>query len=189
MGVMNVDWENFEDQVFKHVKWELESGHLGLLPSRSRVQRNASYPSERRKAQIKIEVSIENFREGATEPSQIWLWECKNKGTRNVEVSDVEVLSSKIEQLGASRFRGSIVTTQGFQPSAVELAKSVGISLLVLKKELSWICKYSRTTPDEEREVIYVTDGLDPFGKPLTSRYLLRDFLGKILRAMASIQK
>ncbi len=114
---------------------------------------------------IKIEVSLEAFRQDATEPFLIWLWECKHRGTREVEVGDVRELHSKIQEIGVGRAKGSLVTTIGFQDGAIKLAQSIGISLYLLKKELEPVLKYARDESWEFREVIFAGRAIDFSGK------------------------
>ena len=89
-------------------------------------------------------MAIEAFDKGATEPSLIWVWECKDhsKSGREVEVKDIEVLSDKISQLGKAKLKASLVTTHGFQSAAIELAKFYGISLFKLQKRMTRITQY-----------------------------------------------
>ena len=95
-------WQNFEDEVFQIVSTMAREGGLSVNPDRVRPRRKPRYFSAPRKAPIEFEISLEVFDEGASEPSRIWLWECKDKSEsgRKVPVSDVEVLQSKLSQLG-----------------------------------------------------------------------------------------
>jgi hypothetical protein len=147
----SVAWVNFEDDVFSHVEKWLKSGRLSVNSIRATAYRKRSYYSEPRKAKIKFEVAIEAFDDGASEPSLVWVWECKDHSSsgRKVEVADIEVLNDKIDQLGRSRFKGSLVTTHGFQTGATQRAKACGISLFVLRNELHRVLKYSRDAPPE----------------------------------------
>jgi hypothetical protein len=151
MDSQRVPWMCFEDEVFKHVQLWLDAGHLSVNATRATAYRKRSYYSESRKANIEFEVAIEAFDQGATVPSLVWLWECKDhtKSCRSVEVGEIEILSDKIGQLGASRFKGSLVTTHGFQSGAEQRAKSCGISLFVLNKNLERVTDFSRDSPPE----------------------------------------
>jgi hypothetical protein len=175
-----VPWVKFEDDVFAYVQAKLGSGLLSINPGRSIAHRKRSYYSERRKACIAFEVAIEAFDEGATDPSLIWVWECKDhsQSGRRVEVSDIEILNDKVDQLGRARFKASLVTTHGFQSSAEELAKSCGISLFVLKKEMHRVLLFSRSSPRERwDERIVLSFGLTPQGNELHNGEWLEDAL------------
>lgn len=164
-----VAWVAFEDEVFKRIDRWLKRGSFIVSPERATAYRKRSYYSEPRKADIEFEVVIEALDKGATEPSLVWVFECKDntKSGRPVEVSDVEILNSKIDQLGRSKFRASLVTTHGFQSGALELAKSSGISLFVLKKKLQRISCYSEDAVDYIDESIVVTDGATGAGRAM----------------------
>src|SRR5690348_3891412 len=124
-------WHCFEDEVCAAVRKAVLSGYLPF-GGRFNVTRGAEYVSPSSGNTIKIEVSLEAFRQDATEPCLIWLWECKHKSRRGVEVGVVRDLHSKIQELGVGRAKGSCVTTIGFQEGAMRLAETLGISLYVL---------------------------------------------------------
>ena len=165
MSNQEPDWACFEDEVYNAVKKAVSSGHLPFDENNVSVRRAAEYSTPSSESTIKIEVSLKVFRRDATEPFQVWLWECKHKDSRNVEVGDVRELHSKIHEIGSGRTSGSIVTTVGFQSGAIKLAEKVGISLYLLKKELIAITKYARTGSDELREVIFAERSFDFSGK------------------------
>jgi hypothetical protein len=150
MDSQTLAWVDFEDEVFRYVRAWLNAGQLSVNAARATIHRKKSYYSAARRADIEFEVAIEAFDDGATEPSVVWVWECKDrrKNGRRVEVSDVEALNDKITQLGQSRFKGSLVTTNGFQSGALERAKSCGINLFVLQKELVRVTLYGRDEMD-----------------------------------------
>ncbi len=71
-----------------------------------------------------------------TEPVLIWLWECKDYPNRKVKVDEIEELHSKKMQVGAHK--ATVVTRNGFQSSAVAFAKSNGIGLMTLNREMQF---------------------------------------------------
>src|SRR5437016_4495477 len=89
------DWVKFEDDVFEHVQKKMKSGSFCVNSARAQAHRKKSYYSEPRKDWIEFEVSIEAFNKGATEPSLVWVWECKDHRTsgRHVEVGEIELLN------------------------------------------------------------------------------------------------
>lgn len=160
MNEHGVEWRSFEDEVFDAIKRALTSGILPLSEP-AKVRRNAEYAAHSTGNKIKIEIAIEAFRRDASEPFLIWLWECKHKVNREVEVGDVRELHSKIQEIGVSRASGSIVTTLGFQSGAINLAESLGISLFRLEKRLVAITKYAEGEPKTLREVIFSVESFD----------------------------
>lgn len=158
------DWSNFEDSVFVEVQRALANGTLPFAAGNAKVKRSPSYPSANGKVSIPIEVSVEVCRPGAEEPFLISLWEGKHKGNRKVEVGVIRELRSKIEEIGVGRCSGAVVTTNGFQAGAIELAKQHGIWLLLLERELVWVSKYSMESRPEQREVLSAVQSWDNSG-------------------------
>src|ERR1700733_13548989 len=164
MASRKAKWLSFEDKVCNALRRALSTGYFPFIET-TKVRRGAEYPVLSSGSTIKIEVSLEAFRQNATEPFLIWLWECKHRSTREVEVGDVRELICKIHEIGIGRAKGSLVTTIGFQDGAIELAKSVGISLYLLKKELEPVLKYTREKSKELREVLISERAIDFSGE------------------------
>lgn len=118
----------YESEVAEAVEDELEKGDLGLNPANAKVLRKPSYFSRDRNKPIVFDVSIEVRHKGATEPYWIWVLECKNY-SHNVPVDDVEEFHAKLEQVGADRTKGTIITPIGFEQGAIEYARSKGMGL------------------------------------------------------------
>src|SRR6516165_5760187 len=111
------EWSSFEARVYKAV-WKAAREDYALFHNGTfQVRRCAEYRGRSGNV-IQIEVSLELFRHGASEPHTIWLWECKQRTRRKVEVGAIHELKSKIDEIGTSRAKGSIVTTKGFQEGA-----------------------------------------------------------------------
>ncbi|WP_145275458.1 hypothetical protein [Tautonia plasticadhaerens] len=159
-----IPWRSFEDEVYNAVRSAVTRGYFPFTAD-VQVRRNATYHSRASGNAIRIEVSLEAFRQGSTDPFLIWLWECKQKSKREVEIGTVHELHSKIQGIGVGRAKGSIVTTIGFQSGAVREAEALGISLYHLDKELVPITKYARSEPDELREVIFAVQSFDFAGQ------------------------
>jgi hypothetical protein len=154
MSVRQPAWRCFEDEVYEAVKKALSAGYFPF-DEKAKPRRGAEYPGITPGSTIKIEVSVDAYRENATEPCAIWLWECKRKGNRKVEGAAVRELYSKILEIGAARANGSLVTTIGFQRGAIDLAKNIGISLYLLKKKkLVAHTKYAKDQQETLRQII-----------------------------------
>ena len=161
------EWQNFEDEVFEAVRKAL-SARFFPFDGETKVVRGAEYPGLTPGSTIKIEVSLEAYRSGAAEPFLIWLWECKDKSNRKVEVGEVRDLHSKLQEIGVSRAMGSIVTTIGFQRGAIDLAKKLGISLYLLKKSFEPHTTYEKDGDTTFRMVITADQALDFSGLETT---------------------
>ena len=178
-------WRDFEDEVFNAVRQGvLDNGFC--VPSRASVFRKKSYFSASRNAKIEFEIAIEAYDEGATQPSLIWIWECKHHANQNkrVEVKDVAYLQQQLNELGPSRFKGSIVTTSGFQSGAENLAKTAGISLFTFEKRLVRVTQFDCSGNEFDKEVVGAIYSIDFGGKTKNSIFeSLEDVVFKGLMA------
>jgi hypothetical protein len=118
----------YEFDVAQAVENELASGSFGLNPAQAKVRRNPSYFSRDRQKDIVFDVSVEVSREGAAQPYWVWVWECKNYD-HVVPVDDAEEFHAKLEQIGADRTKGTMITPVGFAKGTIEYAKAKGIGL------------------------------------------------------------
>ena len=178
-------WQCFEDEVHAALKKELAAGFFPF-DGKAKVLRGQKYPGLTPGSTIPIEVSLEAYRENATEPFLIWLWECKSKGNRKVEVGAVRELYSKMLEIGVGRAGGSLVTTIGFQSGAFDLAKKLGISLYLLKKMLVPITSYDNGA-ETLRQVIFADSAIDLTGaETLGLRFsdILKADFGQLLLRM-----
>lgn len=120
---------NLEEAIAVAVRHLLESGQLGINPGCGQVFAGKKYYSRARKDYITVDVALELTAPGALSPSLIWVWECK-ECSGAVRVGDVERLSSELDQIGADRTKGCMVTTGYYQRGAIEYAIARGISLM-----------------------------------------------------------
>ena len=119
---------DYELKVMNLVKLKLEEEELGISPGQAKVSHKPTYYSRDRQKDIIFDVSIEICRKGAETPYWIWIWECKNY-SHKVPVDDVEEFHAKLNQVGANRTKGTIITPIGFDEGAYEFARSKGIGL------------------------------------------------------------
>jgi hypothetical protein len=118
----------YELEVAKAIGAELAHGNLGLDPAQAKVRHKPSYFSRDRRKDIVFDVSVEVYRKGASEPYWVWVLECKNY-RHSVPVDDAEEFHAKLEQVGADRTKGTMISPVGFQQRTVEYARSKGIGL------------------------------------------------------------
>ncbi|MBI2808832.1 MAG: hypothetical protein HYX68_27940 [Planctomycetes bacterium] len=133
MSVHEAMWLSFEDEVYEALNKALTSGCFPFTGI-AKVLRGPQYAGLTPGSMVKIEVALEARGQGDSEPFLIWLWECKHKNHRKVEIDDVRELQCNLQEIGLGRTVGSLMTTIGFQQGAIELAKKLGISLYMLKK-------------------------------------------------------
>jgi hypothetical protein len=118
----------FEQEVKELLEYYINQGDFGVNPQLARVFFHKGYWSRAREKPITMDVSVELYRQGATDPYLVWIWECKDYQHR-VPVDDVEEFHTKLEQIGLHKTKGTIVCRNGFQESAVRVAEAYGISL------------------------------------------------------------
>jgi hypothetical protein len=119
----------FEHKIFELLREHVRDGKLGLLPSACEVFLHRRYFSPDRKDYIITDVSIEVSVLPLTEPVLLWIWECKNY-RHKVDVSDIEEFHAKLEQIGADKTKGTMITSSAYQPAALQYAKTKGIGLV-----------------------------------------------------------
>ena len=138
MKAVNNKGKELERLVMNTVKSLVESHALGLAPEYCQVHMGKGYFSRDRSREIAVDVSIEVWppktRGG---PSLLWIWECKNYRSP-VPVDDLEEFHAKLEQIGADRTKGTVVTTSSYQRSAVDyaVAKGIGLTRIMNRHEI-----------------------------------------------------
>lgn len=130
----------FELEVFEAVRTILDNREMGFDPKWSQVFHHRGYFSPVRDKEIIFDVSVELTLPGASVPSIIWVWECKDYRSL-VPVDDVEEFHAKLDQIGADRTKGTVITRSGFQASAFNFARSKGIGLArkMPQQQVDWI--------------------------------------------------
>jgi hypothetical protein len=118
-------------EIKKFLEYVLYQGELGLSQDLARVFHKKSYYSRDRDSQIIFDVVLELRRKGASSPFLIWVWECKDY-KKLVPVDDIEEFHSKLEQIGVHKTKGTVASRNGFQKSAIAIARAKGIGLLRL---------------------------------------------------------
>ena len=118
----------YELEVVNLVQQLLFQEELAIHADQAKIQHKPSYYSRDRMKDITFDLSIEVCRKGVQTPFWIWIWECKNY-SHTVPVDDVEEFHAKLNQVGANRTKGTMITPVGFDSSALEFAKSKGIGL------------------------------------------------------------
>jgi hypothetical protein len=121
--------EVLEQEVKELLEYQINQGDLGINPQLAKVFLHKGYWSRAREKPIIMDVSLELYRQGATEPYLVWIWECKDYQHR-VPVDDVEEFHTKLEQIGLHKAKGTIVCRNGFQEGAARVAEAYGISLV-----------------------------------------------------------
>src|SRR6266545_920965 len=128
MKISNNGGASLERIVERAVRGLLRSGRLGLRSRCCKVFLNKGYFSKDRQKNIVVDVSIELTPPGTSKPALVWVWECKDY-TGAVPVSDLEEFHAKLEQIGADRTKGTVITTGRYQHSAIHYAMFKGIGL------------------------------------------------------------
>jgi len=129
-----------ENQVFELISKLLKKNNFIVPKKTSKVYKKKGYYSKKRDKEIIFDVTIETTLPNAEKYSLLTVIECKNLN-KKVTVDDVEEFGSKINQVGEHNTKGIIITTNTFQESALNIAKSEGIGLIRLNSsnEIQWI--------------------------------------------------
>ena len=174
------DWHTFEDDVFRAVKLAARHGIIPVISGQTKFLRKAKYPTA--SGEIEIEIAVEAYAKGAIEPCMIYLVECKRKGKRKVEIGDVQILHTKVQQIGLGRTSAMMVTTNGYQKGALDFAANCGIKLCILTRKLESVMKFSEGAKPEVYSVIMAKDAIDKskgrFGDMLNADMLAHFPLG-----------
>lgn len=119
---------DYEIKVMNRVKLMLDQEELSISPKQAKISHKPAYYSRDRQKNITFDVSIEVCRKGAETPYLIWIWECKNY-SHKVPVDDVEEFHAKLNQVGANKTKGTLISPSEFDEGAYEFARSKGIGL------------------------------------------------------------
>ena len=118
----------FENKVFKLFKSHVLSGEYTLNPNKCQFFIQKGYYSDKRKKEIKVDISIEVHANNKENLSLLVVIECKNYN-KSVSVDDIEEFESKLSQIAGKNVKGIVFTTKGFQSGALEFASNTGIAL------------------------------------------------------------
>lgn len=129
-----------ENQVYDLISELLSQDNFIVPKKHSKVFKKKGYYSSKRDKEIIFDITIETTLPNADKYSTLVIIECKNLG-KKVTVDDIEEFGSKINQVGEHNTKGIIITTNSFQESAFNIAKSEGIGLIRLNSsnEIQWI--------------------------------------------------
>lgn len=118
-----------EKKVYDVISKMISTEQLPFLSSQCKVFSHKKYFSKDRNGYIETDVSIEIYLGTATEPVLIWVWECKDY-SNSIPIDDIEEFHAKLEQIGADKTKGTMITSFGnFQSGCLNYAKSKGIGL------------------------------------------------------------
>lgn len=130
----------FEKRVYNIFSNELKSNRLYLDPKNSLIKEKKGYYSKDRNKDIIVDISIESYIPKQINWSQLVIIECKDYN-KYVPVDDIEEFYSKMMQIAGSGLKGIVVSSKGFQESALAYARSKNIGLIKLNNDdnFSWI--------------------------------------------------
>ena len=113
----------FEVEVFERIRAAVATGTLGFNLKNTKVFLNKRYPSRDRNGFVETDVSVELWRDKTTSPTIIWIWECKDL-KRPVDVTHLEALHAKLEQIGGDNTKGTVICRGTLTKQALEYAKA-----------------------------------------------------------------
>ncbi|MGU3625925.1 ImmA/IrrE family metallo-endopeptidase [Comamonas sp. C24C] len=117
-----------EIAVFNLLKAQIDADRFFARKECCLISHRKGYYSEKRRANIVFDISIEISFPGATDYSVLVLVECKNYA-KAVPVDDVEEFFAKIEQVGEANTKGIFISNNALQSSALSYCKSQGMGV------------------------------------------------------------
>lgn len=129
-----------ELEVYTILQEMLVRGLLGVHSNASVVRLHPSYHSRDRGKPINFDVSIELTIPGASTPSLLWIWECKDYGSA-IPARIISEFHGNLEEIGADGTKGTIITRGTYQESAIKLAESrkMGLARLLPNAQVDWV--------------------------------------------------
>lgn len=151
----------FEKRAFNLIQSLLNNGDFYLNGKNSIIFQKKEYYSERRKSNIKFDITVESYFSNAKQYSILNIFECKYLN-KYVSVEDIEEFESKISQVGEHDTKGTIITNIGFSKSTVNIAKSLKIGLIKIKSnnDYEWI-NYRKD--DSIQTIDFIENDTEPF--------------------------
>jgi len=131
---------SFEEKAFGLLQALVVSEQFGFLPDCAKIFTQKAYFSSDRGSDIVFDISIEVTLPGASEPSFLWLWECKNYA-KPIPVDDVEEFNSKVLQVAGLNVKGGIISSGALQSGALNYAASRKIAVIRIlpDDQVTWI--------------------------------------------------
>lgn len=129
-----------EDQVYALFSEVISEDRFFAKSECCQIYKKKGYYSKDREKEIVFDISIEITLPGQSTYSLLVLIECKNYGHR-VPVDDVEEFFAKAQQISPSNTKSIVVSTNAFQESAFNFARSKGMGLLRYfdPEKLDWV--------------------------------------------------
>lgn len=155
-----------EKIVLEKVKKLVEDNEFLVSNPNVYVLEKPKYFSKDRNAEIEFDVSIEKYFENPKQhnnirASLIIIIECKDY-KKSISVDDVEEFHAKLEQVGADKTKGIMITKEAtYQKSALMYAESKGITLarILPDNQVEYICyrmmpwEYERIKKEENCKI------------------------------------
>lgn len=135
--------DKFENEVFNHLKKELEDERLHVHGRRSNIFSKKAYYSKDRESNIITDISIETFLPEAKDYSLLTVIECKDyKGA--IPVDDIEEFHSKVQQITGNNVKAIFATKSALQRGALTYAKSkkIGVIRYLPSEQIKWLTHY-----------------------------------------------
>jgi len=135
--------DKFEDLVYIKIEALLKNRELGLDPDACTIYQKKGYYSALREKDIIVDISIEVFRKGSSEPIMIWVIECKDYGD-TISVNEVEEFDTKMTQITGLNTKAIIVSSNAFQRGTLTFARNRHIALVRLlpDNQVTWYSNF-----------------------------------------------
>lgn len=121
--------DKFESKSLDIIKKVIEEQQLGHMTEYIRIFQKKGYPSDKRKKDIKFDLTIEVWPPGAKRYLLLYIIECKDYEYR-VPVNKIEDFHSKITQVAGVNVKGIFITNSPLQEGAYNIAESTGMMVI-----------------------------------------------------------
>lgn len=143
----------FENEVFSHLKKELEDDRLHVLGRRSKIYRKKGYYSRDREKNIITDISIETFLPDETDYSLLTIIECKDYDG-SIPVDDIEEFHSKVQQIAGDNVKAIFATKSALQKGALiySNSKKIGVIRYLPSDQIKWLSHFMTSETSSTKE-------------------------------------
>ena len=126
-------WDLFEDQSYNLIINAINKWELAIPFTNIKIFKKKKYYSKEREKDIIFDLAIELWPKDATKYSILYLIECKNYGTKKVQVWDIESFESKIQQVAKHNWKWIFISNSWYQSSALKILDNMWIMTFDVK--------------------------------------------------------
>lgn len=120
----------FEDTAFNLIKKAIDNGDLVIPYQNAKLYKKKKYFSKKRRKDIIFDIAIEIWPNNAKRYSLLYLIECKDYSTKKVPIGDIELFSSRVNEISELNGKAIFITSSNYPESAINYAEDTGMMLI-----------------------------------------------------------